>query len=163
MLLRRLVPAALVLGLVLAACSEDNPTAPEGYSLDGSWYPIQHARTADGTNYEIYQPPQNVLGIMRIQNSQYNREIGSALVFLRSDGELTYWRDSGQLLFDNEFGMLELQPAGKDSTAFERGEFDYEHERIVVRYTHGDYLYSETWKRVAPIDSIATQTAATGQ
>jgi len=154
---------AALLAVVLLACStgNDNPlasTLPAGFTLKGTYYLTQRSATSDGINY-TYDDQSTTGGVMLVLEEDTvasNSYDLYAYPFKRDytlDGGSTTLVDSGYVLrSDDQVGILYY---GSLSYAYV-GEYDKDEEWIKFNYTQSNYLYTETWKRVKPVNDAST-------
>jgi len=129
----------LLLSVFAVACSEENSEfLPEDFVLSGTYYLVKISRTRDGVNFSELLPP-NVGGVLEINGNYYFRDM--------TIGET---RDLGEGALDYQGKVLIFYIDSGDESKL--GVYDQENDLITINYTLGDYLYTETWKRVEPTE-----------
>jgi len=133
----------LAVGVIwtLAGCIKDPlVTRPaEEYDFAGYYFLTEISTTSDGVHFSTFAEPM-VSGVMMVYEIKYIRD------FHFLDARI---QEEGQALSDGL--RITLIPDDKPEERL-RGIYDLDNEWIKISYTHGDLLFTETWKRVTPVE-----------
>ncbi len=128
----------ILLALCLVSCSEDSDSSfPEDFIFDDSYYLVKISRTRDGVTFSELRSP-DIGGILEITGINYFRDM-----VIGENREV----DEGQ--FSHSGNYLIFYSSTEDET--KQGVYDLKDDSIILNYTSGDFLYTETWKRVEPM------------
>ena len=128
----------ILLVLCFVSCTKDlDSSFPEDFVFDGSYYLAKISRTSDGVTFSELQSP-NVGGVLKITGVNYF-------------WDMTIGEDRGvdEGSFAHSGNALIFYSGTTDET--KQGVYDLKDDSIILNYTSGDFLYTETWKRVKPV------------
>ena len=136
--------AALV--LIVPGCTQDSSTGlPENFTYDGTYLIREVSATRD--NVVIYSWDQNAaIGLLEISGVEYNLD-------------LSYGSDAFSYGSRSDHGTLVIESSSvlflSDSlvtTTVPRGTYDIEIDWLRINYLTGEFLWTEIWKHVVPVD-----------
>jgi len=141
-----LAGAFLALVLVMPGCKEDTPSGlPENFTYDGTYVIREVSATRD--NVVVYSWDQNAaIGLLKIEGEIYHLQLSFG-----SDafGYVSRY-DQGTLFFENS-SILFMSDSAATSTV-PRGVYDIEKDWLRINYLFSEFLWTEIWKRVVPVD-----------
>ena len=141
-----LAGALLALVLVMPGCKEDTPSGlPENFTYDGTYVIREVSATRD--NVVVYSWDQNAaIGLLKIEGEIYHLQLSFG-----SDafGYVSRY-DQGTLFFE-DFSIFFMSDSAATST-IPRGVYDIEKDWLRINYLFSEFLWTEIWKRVVPVD-----------
>jgi|GEM_PF-6249863 hypothetical protein len=141
-----LAGAFLALVLVMPGCKEDTPSGvPENFTYDGTYVIREVSATRD--NVVVYSWDQNAaIGLLEISGEIYHLQLsyGSDAFGYGSRS------DEGTLVFENS-SIFFMSDSTATSTV-PRGMYDIEKDWLRINYLYSEFLWTEIWKRVVPVE-----------
>lgn len=141
-----LAGAFLALVLMIPGCTEDTSSGlPDNFTYDGTYVIREVSATRD--NVVILAWDQNAaIGLLKIEGEIYHLQLsyGSEAFGYGSRS------DQGTLFFEN-FSILFMSDSAATSTV-PRGVYDIETDWLRINYLSSEFLWTEIWKRVVPVD-----------
>jgi len=127
--------------IILLGCKDDSSAnLPADFTFDGSYYVVEITITADNKNFTTYRHP-DVYGVLNVSGGTFNRDV----VITEKDR----WQDSGTVsVSENVIILYPDDLMGSEQV----GVYDLENEWIRLNYALDNYLYTEIWRRVRPLD-----------
>ena len=146
----------LMVGIVLsmAACSEDTPTSlPVLFRYEGTYVPLEVSTTRDGQYVSAWNR-QAVTGLLEISGNRY-----LLTLYFGSDAFGYGSRfDSGYVAIDTTTDTITFIQQGEQTQSEPIGQFNIENDWLRVNYLLGDWLWTEIWKRVEPVNQYPDTT-----
>ncbi len=141
-----LAGAFLALVLMIPGCTEDTTSGlPKNFTYDGTYVIREVSATRDGV--VILAWDQNAaIGLLEIEGEIYHLQLSfSSNAF--GEGSRS---DQGILVFEDYSILFMSDFAG--SNTIPRGVFDIEKDWLRINYLSSEFLWTEIWKRVVPVD-----------
>ena len=118
---------------------------PENFTYDGTYVIREVSATRD--NVVVYSWDQNAaIGLLKIEGEIYHLQLSFG-----SDafGYVSRY-DQGTLFFE-DFSIFFMSDSAATSTV-PRGVYDIEKDWLRINYLFSEFLWTEIWKRVVPVD-----------
>jgi len=136
--------AAIV--LIVPGCTQDSSTGlPENFTYEGTYVIREVNATRD--NVVVYSWDQNAaIGLLEISGVEYNLDLSygsDALGYGSRSDHGTLVIESSSVLFLSDSLVTTTVP---------RGTYDIEKDWLRINYLTGEFLWTEIWKHVVPVD-----------